>query len=300
MRLIDEMKYEYGFRLLGSAREFVASAVTRAEEHGSFNWYPSSEWKFAVVHLATALELLLKARIAIKDPLLLGAKGTISVADLESGRFRSVRIEVALRRLKQLGLVLTDEQRAALESVSDLRNRLVHFTIEEDRARFMSVFASGLNLFFELEFSEFRNVESYRAKTQSELIIQLAKVEAFVQERLFSLQPHLASSKRPRTHYFDECHHCLQDATIINDDGLCCLFCRHMISIPAYAEDTSEDGSVEACPDCGRGSVVRRRRRDGVPPTSECFCCGYFEGPELGWSDGKRSIPRLHGDRTAG
>ena len=95
------MKYEYGLRLLGSAREFVASAVTSAEEHGSFNWYPSSEWKFAVVHLATALELLLKARIAIEDPLLLGAKGTITVADLESGRFRSVTIEVALRRLKQ-------------------------------------------------------------------------------------------------------------------------------------------------------------------------------------------------------
>lgn len=214
--------------------------MTRAEEHDSFNWYVSSEWKFAVVHLATALELLLKARIAIEDPLLLGAKGTISVANLQSGRFRSVTIDVGLQRLKQLGLVLTDEQRAALDAISDLRNRLVHFTIEEDRARFMSVFASGLNLFFELEFSEFRTVESYRAKTQSELIIQLAKVEAFVQERMSSLRPRLASSNRLRTHYFDECHHCLQDATIINDDGLCCLFCRYTIAIQAYAEDASE------------------------------------------------------------
>lgn len=151
------MKYEYGLRLLGSARGFAESAVTRAEEYGSFNWYPSSEWKFAVVHLATALELLLKARIAIEDPLLLGANGTISGADLESGRFRSVTIQVALRRLKQLGLVLTDEQRAALAAVSDLRNRLVHFTIEEDRARFMSVFTSGLNLFLHLAHIDWDN-----------------------------------------------------------------------------------------------------------------------------------------------
>ena len=164
----------------------------------------------------------------------------------------------------------------------------------------MSVFASGLNLFFELEVSEFRTVESYRAKTQSELIIQLAKVEAFVQERLsiaatapcvvqasadalFRRMPQLPSGR----------HDYQRRWPVLP------LLPVNTIAIPAYAEDASEDGSVETCPDCGRGSVVKRRRRDELPFTSECFCCGHFEGPELGWSDGKQSIPRLDGDRTA-
>ena len=287
------MKYLYGFRLLDSARQFITSAVSYAKARDS------SEWKFAVVHLAIALELLLKARLVVEDPKLLAAKGSnLSEADLESGDFRSVTIEEALRCLKRLGLRLSGAQRTALDAVSHLRNRLIHYAAREDRDRFIAVLASGLNLFFEIEFSEFRDVESYGAKTQSELITELGELKAFVQGRLSSLEAQLASSKRPRTHHFDECSDCLQDTTIITDEGLHCLFCRRTISIRDYAELASQDGSVEVRPECKRESIVKRQWGDRQP-TFECFCCGYFRGPEISWSNGKRTIPRLHSDRLA-
>lgn len=287
------MTYRFGFRLLDSARQFITSAVSHAKEDDS------SEWKIAVVHLATALELLLKARLAIEDPRLLAATGSnLNEADLESGDFRSVTIEEALRRLRRFGFELAGEQRAALEAVSHLRNRLVHYAVQEDRDRFIAVLVSGLNLFFEVEFSQFRDVESCGSKTQSELITELGKFKAFVQGRLSSLETELASSKRPRTHYFDECSDCLQDTTIITDEGLHCLFCRRTISIRDYAGLASEDGNVEVCPECKRESIVKRQSGD-PEPTLECFCCGHLRGPEIRWSDGKKAIPQLHSDRLA-
>jgi hypothetical protein len=162
----------------------------------------------------------------------------------------------------------------------------------------MAVVAGGLNLFFEIEFSEFRAVESYRAKTQSELITELGKFKIFVQRRLFSLKDQLASSKRPRTQYFDECAACLRDATIITDEGLHCLFCRHTVSIHDYAELASEDGSVEGCPECKRDSLVKQECDDGQP-TLECSCYGDFSEREMRWRDGKQTIPRLQSDRLA-
>jgi len=55
------MKYKYAFGLLDNARAFAESAVDYAKQDNQ------DQWKFAILHLMTALELLLKARLAIED-----------------------------------------------------------------------------------------------------------------------------------------------------------------------------------------------------------------------------------------
>jgi len=69
-----------------------------------------------------------------------------------------------------------------------------------------------------------------------------------------------------------------------------CLFCCHGMTVQEFAELISDDGSVEACPECNRQAVARHQWKDREP-TYECFCCGYFRGPELKWTDGKAEIP---------
>jgi hypothetical protein len=284
------MMHRFGFRLLDSARDFITAAV------GSSKGY-FGDWKFATVHLSTALELLLKARLAIEDPKLLAKGSTISEADLESGNFNSVSIKDSLRCLAALGFEFTGEQRDALQAVNHLRNRFVHYAVPEDRDRFIAVLASGLNLFFELEFRHFRHLDPYDWKAHSDLIND-GDFESFVKQRLNAVQTELSVCKRPRTHYFDECPDCLQDVTVFLEESIHCLYCRRTVAIDQYAKSNSAEGIVECCPECSRKSIVTRQRRGASEPTRECFCCGYFVGPELTWSDGKESIPRLHTDRN--
>jgi hypothetical protein len=54
-------KCKYAFALQRNSRTFIESAVEYARQG-----YPEN-WKFAVLHLNTALELILKARLALED-----------------------------------------------------------------------------------------------------------------------------------------------------------------------------------------------------------------------------------------
>lgn len=131
-----------------------------------------------------------------------------------------------------------------------------------------------------------------------DLVTELHKYDDFVKERLSAISESLRTARRPMTHYADECSFCLQDAAVIDGDDLRCLFCSHQMTLREFAELRSEDRAAEVCPACGRHTVLMDRWKD-YEPTHECFCCGYFRGRELTWSDGNAGIPRLHADRSS-
>ena len=183
----------------------------------------------------------------------------------------------------------------------NLRNRFAHYVeLSEDTAAYRATATAGLNLFIDLNDSEFSDIESYNAKPMPQLVEALTKYEDFVNVRLASLERRLRSSMRPLTHYLDECSVCLQDAAIIDDEAIRCLFCGRELPVREVARLYSEDGSVEICPVCNRESVCIHGQENHAP-TRECFCCGYFTGQELrwsGWRNGFHPIPRLHNDRS--
>src|ERR1700743_238394 len=92
------LKYKYALALHGNARAFIESAVELARQN-----YRES-WKFAILHLNTALELLLKARLAMEDHTqLVAGKTKVSARQFDDGEFRSVGIEECLDRLTKTG-----------------------------------------------------------------------------------------------------------------------------------------------------------------------------------------------------
>lgn len=282
-------KYKYPFALFGSARQFLESAVRHACERDA------GEWKFALLHTTTALELLAKARIAFEDPHLI-ARGKIDDLRFDRGEFQSINLDEAFRCLKRTtGFSLSAKQRTALDRLKASRNRLVHFmdsaTEEETRA----LVASGLDLFFELHEAEFKNEEDpWRARSMAELAEELSKFRDFVACRMASLAGRLKESERPRTRHFSECQRCLQEADVIVADNVICLFCGYRLTIREAAELLSDDQSVEDCPVCHRPAVAKHQIVRGHEATYECFCCGYSRGPEIKWSDGKGGVlPRL-------
>jgi hypothetical protein len=94
-------------------------------------------WKFAIVHVAQALELLLKARLADEHALLV--MGNVD----KPGRF-TVGFDKALDRLATCGVTLQHEDLLRLRAARDLRNDLTHFhaivSDEELRAAFIDLF----------------------------------------------------------------------------------------------------------------------------------------------------------------
>jgi len=279
----------HALALLGSARQFLESAVRHACERDA------GEWKFALLHTTTALELLAKARIALENPHLI-ARGEVDDLRFDRGEFQSVNLDEAFRRLKKTtGFSLSAKQRTALNKLKASRNRLVHFmdsaTEEETRA----LVASGLALFFELHEAEFRNEEDpWRAISMVELAEELSKLRDFVACRMANLADRLQGSERPRTLHFSECQRCLQEADVIIGDSVICLFCGDGLTIREAAELISDDQSIEDCPVCHRPAVAKHQGPRGREATYECFCCGYFRGPEIRWGDGRGGVlPRL-------
>lgn len=278
-------KYEYSFALFGSARQFLESAVRHACERDA------GEWKFALLHTTTALELLAKARIAFEDPHLI-ARGKVDDLRFSLGEFQSIGLDEAFRCLRRTtGFSLSARQRTALDRLKASRNRLVHFmdgaTEEETRA----LVASGLDLFFELHEAEFRNEEDpWQARSMARLAEDLSSFRDFVACRMASLAGRLKESERPRTRHFSECQRCLQEADVIVDDSVICLFCGYRLTIRDAGELLSDDRSVEDCPVCHRPAVAKYETVGEHEATFECFCCGYSRGPEIGWSDGEGGV----------
>lgn len=282
------MKYKYAYGLLANARMFAESAVEFAREGRD------AHWKFAVLHLATAIELLLKACLALKDHKYL-VRGKVQVTDrqFDLGDFHSVGIDECVEKLRACGARLSSSQSVAITRLRVLRNRVAHYISVENTNEMKVAIAAGLNVFIEINNANFPDEDPYSGRTISQLIVDLNEYDEFVTARLMYLSDQLLAATRPRTHHTDECSRCFQDATIIVQDKIQCLFCGDSETIKEFAQLISDDGSVGVCGHCGREAVARHKYK-GDEPTYECFCCGSYTGPELEWSNGESPIPRLH------
>ena len=155
--------------------------------------------------------------------------------------------------------------------------------------------SSGLDVFFHLHEVEFGDEDDpWGARSMADLAHDLSEFHDFVVCRMASISDRLKSLERPRTLHVSECQRCLQEADIISGDDIVCLFCGYRLSIRDRTELLSDDHSVEDCPVCHRPTVATHKMKKGQEATHECFCCGYFRGPEIKWVDGEgRQVPRL-------
>lgn len=275
-------KYKHAFALFCNARQFLESAVQHARASDQ------NGWKFALLHTTTALELLAKARIAFEDPHQI-ARRKVDDLCLDRGEFQSINLDEAFQRLKSItGFSLSGKNQASLAKMKAARNRLVHFTEGASAEETRALVASGLSMFFELHDAEFSDEEDpWRTCSMADLAQDLSEFRDFVSCRMDSLTPRLKTAERPRTHHLSECQRCLQEADVIVGESVICLFCGYELTIRDWAELLSDDHSVEDCPVCHRPAVAKHCVSKTTEPTYECFCCGYFRGPELNWSDGR-------------
>ena len=84
--------------------------------------------KYAVIHLATAIELFLKARLVKEHwALAVSRPEKASIASFRSGAFHSVGLDEAVERLRNIvGEAISRDEETCFRQLRDHRNKLVH------------------------------------------------------------------------------------------------------------------------------------------------------------------------------
>lgn len=99
-----------------NAYDFLNASI---EEAGAAEDAPV-RWKFAIVHLTQALELMLKARLALEHPLLV-------MSNIDRPGNLTVDFAKALERLRSCDVEIAADDIKRLSAARAIRNQLVHF-----------------------------------------------------------------------------------------------------------------------------------------------------------------------------
>ncbi|MFJ5143020.1 hypothetical protein [Streptomyces sp. NPDC088707] len=283
---------DFHFPALLNGLDFLSSAVKSLARSGG----PASrDLKYAVLHLYTAVEVLLKVRLEMHDPTLVWVKpGQYDEAQHRAGAFRSCGAEYAIKRLNQHKLLKTalDPKDKGLIALEELRNRLTHFgwtdTTDAVRARTLPVLLQ-LMTFLRLDLlPQVTDTDgAWRAEREMDKInTQTQHLAEYVAHRTAEVADQL-SGHEART---VPCRSCGQYAIVFPDGpaaDLMCRFCEKSYPgtgvelaweyIGGDSYTTIKDGGEDfaACSACHEHAVVPLSTAASPDTLSYlCFDCG--------------------------
>jgi hypothetical protein len=160
------------------------------------------ELKYAVLHLMSGIDLILKARLHEHDPAqLYQDPAQFSDAGYATGDFTGPKTKEILKRLGSAGVSLTSARKAELEQLRKKRNRAEHFHLEDTVAAISAITARTLGFALDFIAGVFdANALSATASSQLEEIrAALPGLEHFVADHHDSIAGKLARPRRPRS-----------------------------------------------------------------------------------------------------
>ena len=258
------MTHELDLTFIENAEDFLREAVQHAQAS------TPRDWKNAILHLCSGLELLLKAVLEKEHwSLLFENVNRASQQALQQGNFEAVRFETALDRVQNIvGISVEPKSLKYLRQFRRLRNRVTHFALRLNAEQAKSLVARGITVFLTLQQ---RHLHETPDKTLEHEINQaFQNFEKYVSERLRALRPELDAAERPHQ-WFRTCHTCLQETFVSKGDHVLCLFCGEEW---AFRDLTENEGSGRQCPLCDEGtlSLVLLNNEEGQ---LVCVSCGF-------------------------
>ncbi len=242
--------------------------------------------KYGILHLSAGIEIVFKERLRREHwSLVFCDIDKANEEALERGDFKSIYLHSSLKRLHTIcGIELSKEEKAILNNLRDRRNKIEHFTIEEDLESVKSITAKAVNLI--LNFIRIELKETTEDNEQLKEIFELSlEYTEFVDHRLETLQ--LKIDKEERTIFI--CPKCLQE-TLVLDDVSECLFCNYSGTSENVAEDIIHsvlgiswrhlaDGGewpLHNCPGCESESLINLIYAQGQFGNMQfiCLTCG--------------------------
>lgn len=242
------MADELRLSLLENAEDFLREAVNYAKASSP------RDWKYAALHLWSALELLLKALLETEHwSLLFEDVDKASRKKLREGDFQTVRFDTALQRIGGIvGISIREKDLRYLRQLRDLRNRMTHSAVRLNVEQAKSVVARGISVFLTLEQQHLH--EDPDKALEYEVNQALQDFQKYVDARLRDLKAELEGSDRPHRR-FRACSSCTQETLVTKDEVAACLFCGEEVTFEDLAHHHSE-GSAGPCPDCEDGVLA--------------------------------------------
>ena len=260
---------ELRLTILENSLDFMLSAAEYAEQDNS------RSWKYAALHLADGMELLVKARLEREHwSLLFSQVDKASKDKLAQGDFVSVDFDTACSRLEQIGgVAIAKSDRKHLDDIRRLRNQIRHHTAVVDPSRVKSLLFKCMSFCIDFCREEVMSeviVEDIEEQL-NEIHIHLSKHQEFVHERLTVIAPELEHATTW------ECPQCWQETLIIDAGEVTCKFCGYEVDPTVIAARHSE-GELENCPECGSEATFAFILYNNDDGGWMCFSCGEGGG----------------------
>lgn len=267
--------------------DFLASAVEHLS--GDLN---QRDLKYALLHLASGIELVLKERLRQHDPAQLYERpDRFDAADFAIGNFKSANASETVKRLVDLaGVSVSDLDRTQLKVLRDKRNRVEHFGLDDTVEAVSAVTAGALGFALDLIAAELdaATLSSEAASELQTIREALPRLKAFVVERWTRIETEV----RDATTAVVACAGCGENASVL-DDGAICHFCRYTVDAEAGADEYAHvvigashyeavhdgvDWIVSACPECEHEALVDQGVTGDMQPGVRwvCFGCGEY------------------------
>jgi hypothetical protein len=261
-----KMANELHLTLVENAEDFLLEAVRHCKAS------TSRDWKYATLHLWSALELLLKAILEKEHwTFLFEEVDEASREKLQAGNFQSVRPDTALKRLQSIvDVEIEPKDFKYLTKLRDLRNRLMHFSVRLNVEQAKSLVARGINTFLSLQQQYLHDTPDRTLEYEVNLALQ--EFQKYVDARLRSLQQELRTSERPHD-WFTACPICAQETLVAEDEKAVCLFCGEECLFEDLAAERSETPSG-LCPEC-EGRTLALLLLNNDEGRLVCVRCGF-------------------------
>jgi hypothetical protein len=235
------------------------------------------DWKYAVLHLCSAIELLSKAILEKEHwSLIFEDINEASIIKIKTKKdFKSVSFEKALQRIQQIVKIkISSRDLSYLQSLMKLRNKGIHYSLVLNVEQAKSLVARGISLFLNLQ----QNIGSKTLSNRDfEIVVNrsLVQFQKYVDVRIRKLEKSLRTQARPHK-YFRTCPFCAQKTLVLKDGNTICLFCGQECDFSELAE--MSEGTGGPCPECGNGELgfILFNNEEGV---FACVKCG-FETPK--------------------
>ncbi|MFE1270542.1 hypothetical protein [Streptomyces sp. NPDC058758] len=244
--------------------------------------------KFAVLHLQAATEVLLKACLAGIDWRLVFKKPEkADEAIYRTGDFPSCGIPDTIQRLRQHGVDISPEEKAAITALSAERNKLMHFgatlsaTAIEARA--------GIVLEILMRFIDnhlWRGVDADHVDAYVEdlerIRASVPRIRGYATARMTQLAPQLEPFKSSTL----RCPNCGMWALVTEDGQNYCYLCfeeweytgwllvEYAVGVQGRSAEDFRDppGGSEVCPTCQTHNVLTEVYLADAPDKPRAFC----------------------------
>jgi len=143
---VKYMNDKLSLSLIDNSFDYLESAIKYA------NGTENRDWKYALLNLASAIELMMKAVLEQEHwSLLFETIDNASKEALTQGDFKSVNFVKAVERIKCIvGVNFSPTENKYLEKIRTKRNKITHFSAELHIEEVKSIVAKGIGLFIKL------------------------------------------------------------------------------------------------------------------------------------------------------